>query len=87
MDEPTLAEMIRALQSDVTRMRAEQSLYVTKEIMDLKLESLAKEQADLSRELEVDRARIATIHRWLWSGVVAPVIVGIILFILLGKSP
>lgn len=87
MDEPTLAEMIRSLQADVSRMCAEQSLYVTKEIMTLKLEALAKEQADLARELEIDRARIATIHRWLWSGIVAPVIVGIILFILLGKGP
>lgn len=80
MDEPTLAEMIRALQSDVTRMRSEQSLYVTKEIMDLKLEGLAKDQAE-------DRARLDAMSRWLWSGVVAPVIVGIILYVLLGKSP
>lgn len=80
MDEPTLAEMIRALQADVTRMRAEQSLYVTKEIMDLKLESLSKDQAE-------DRARLDAMSRWLWSGVVAPVIVGIILYVLLGKSP
>lgn len=87
MDEPTLAEMIRSLQADVSRMCAEQSLYVTKEIMSLKLEALAKEQADLAKELEIDRARIAAIHRWLWSGVAAPVIVGIILFVLLGKSP
>jgi hypothetical protein len=80
MDEPTLAEMIRALQSDVTRMRAEQSLYVTKEIMDLKLEAISKDQAE-------DRARLDAMSRWLWSGVVAPVIVGIILYVLIGKGP
>lgn len=87
MDEPTLAEMIRALQSDVTRMRAEQSLYVTKEIMDLKLAALAKDHADLEAGVVADRARIATISRWLWSGVVAPVIVGIILYVSIGKGP
>ena len=87
MDEPTLAEMIRALQADVTRMRAEQSLYVTKEIMDLKLSALAKDHADLEAGVVRDREKLATVHRWLWSGVVAPVIVGIILYVLLGKSP
>lgn len=80
MDEPTLAEMIRALQADVTRMRAEQSMYVTKEIMELKLDALAKDQAE-------DRARLDTISRWVWSAVVGPVIVGIILYLLIGKTP
>jgi hypothetical protein len=80
MDEPTLAEMIRALQADVTRMRSEQSMYVTKEIMDLKLGAISKDQAE-------DRARLDAMSRWLWSGVVAPVIVGVILYVLLGKSP
>ena len=87
MDEPTLAEMIRALQATVDRMRADQSLYVTKEIVELRLGALAKDQADLEKAQEADRARIAAIHRWLWSGVVAPVIVGIILYVLLGKAP
>jgi hypothetical protein len=72
--------MIRALQADVTRMRAEQSLYVTREILDLRLEALAKDQAE-------DRARLDAMGRWLWSGVVAPVIVGIILYVLLGRTP
>jgi len=87
VDEPTLAEMIRALQADVTRMRAEQSLYVTKEIMDLKLEALAKDQADLESAVALDREKLASMSRWLWSGVVAPVIVGVILYVLLGKGP
>jgi hypothetical protein len=87
MDEPTLAEMIRALQADVTRMRAEQSLYVTKEIMDLKLVALEKDHADLEAAVAADKARLDAMSRWLWSGVVAPVIVGIILYVLLGKSP
>lgn len=80
MDEPTLAEMIRALQADVQRWSAAQELYVTKEIMDLKLDAISKDQAE-------DRARLDAMSRWLWSGLVAPVIVGIILYVLLGKSP
>jgi hypothetical protein len=87
MDEPTLAEMIRALQADVTRMRAEQSLYVTKEIMDLKLQALAKDHTDLEAEVIADRARLASVQRWVWSAVVGPVIVGLILYLLIGKTP
>jgi hypothetical protein len=80
MDEPTLAEMIRALQADVSRMVAAQERYVTKEIMDLRLEKLAENQAE-------DRARLDTMSRWVWSAVVGPVIVGIILYLLIGKTP
>lgn len=80
MDEPTVPEMIRELQRDVREMRAEQERYVTKEILDLRLEALAKDQAE-------DRARLDTMSRWVWSGVIAPVIVGVILFVLLGKTP
>lgn len=80
MDEPTLAEEVRRLAGDVRRLVESQQSYVTKEIMDLKLEALAKDQAE-------DRARLDAMSRWLWSGVVAPVIVGIILYLLLGKTP
>jgi cytochrome c-type biogenesis protein CcmH/NrfG len=80
MDEPTLAEEVRRLGDHVRRLVEVQQTYVTKEIMDLKLDSLAKDQAE-------DRARLDAMSRWLWSGVVAPVIVGIILYVLLGKGP
>lgn len=80
MDEPTLAEMIRALQADVSRMVAAQERYVTKEIMDLRLEKIAENQAE-------DRARLDTMSRWVWSAVVGPVIVGLILYLLIGKTP
>jgi len=80
MDEPTLAEMIRAVQADVSRMLAVQERYVTKEIMDLRLEKIAENQAE-------DRARLDTMSRWVWSAVVGPVIVGIILYVLIGKTP
>lgn len=80
MDEPTLAEEVRLLRRDVHALLEAQRQYVTKEIMDLKLEALSKDQAE-------DRARLDAMSRWLWSGVVAPVIVGIILYVLLGKGP
>ena len=80
MDEPTLAEEVRRLADHVRRLLEEQQKYVTTEIMDLKLDALAKDQAE-------DRARLDAMSRWLWSGVVAPVIVGIILYVLLGKTP
>jgi len=80
VDEPTLAEMIRALQADVSRMVAAQERYVTKEIMDLRLEKIAENQAE-------DRARLDTMSRWVWSAVVGPVIVGLILYLLIGKTP
>lgn len=80
MDEPTLAEMIRAIQADVTRMLGAQERYVTKEIMELKLDAISKDQAE-------DRARLDTMSRWVWSAVVGPVIVGIILYLLIGKTP
>lgn len=91
MDEPTIAEMIRALQADVTRMVGAQERYVTKEIMDLKLEALTKDHNDLEEAVKADQAataaKVAAIHRWVWSAVVAPVIVGIILYLLIGKTP
>lgn len=87
MDEPTLAEEVRALRGDVQRLVDAQQQYVTKEILALKLEALAKDHADLEAAQAADRERIASMGRWLWSGVVAPVIVGLILWLLLGKAP
>jgi cytochrome c-type biogenesis protein CcmH/NrfG len=80
MDEPTIGERLRDLQSDVQRLLSNQEQYVTKEIMELKLAAILKEQAET-------KERLTTVHRWLWSGVVAPVIVGIILYVLIGKQP
>lgn len=80
MDAPTLAEEVRRLADQVQRLLDAQQHYVTKEILDLRLEALSKDQAE-------DRARLDAMSRWLWSGVAAPVIVGIILYVILGKSP
>lgn len=80
MDEPTVPEMLRALQADVHRMMIAQEQYVTKEILNLRLEKLAENQAE-------DRARLDNMGRIVWSAVIAPVIVGVILYVLLGKGP
>jgi len=87
MDEPTLAEEVRLLRRDVHALVEAQREYVTREILGLKLEALAKEQDDLAKDVAADRERITAMSRWLWSGVVAPVIVGIILYVLIGKQP
>jgi hypothetical protein len=87
MDEPTLAEEVRLLRRDVHALVEAQREYVTREILGLKLEALAKEQDDLAKDVAADRERITAMSRWLWSGVVAPVIVGIILYVLIGKGP
>lgn len=78
MDEPTVPEMIRALQSDVQRMISAQELYVTREVLDLRLAALEKDQAK-------DRARMDNFTRVAWTSVLAPVIVGVILYFLLGS--
>ena len=87
MEEPTLAEEVRRLADEVRRLIGAQERYVTKEIMDLKLEALAKDHQDLEAAQAADRERMSAISRWLWSGVAAPVIVGIILYVLIGKTP
>jgi len=48
--------------------------------MELKLASVASDQAE-------DRARLDAMSRWVFTAVLGPVIVGIILWILLGKAP
>lgn len=86
MDEPTLAEMIRALQRDVSLLLVSQERYVTQEqraadqkVFELQLTAVASDQKE-------DRARLDNMSRWLWSAVVGPVIVGVILYFLLGKN-
>lgn len=87
MDEPTIGEMLRDLQSDVSRILSQMDRYVTQEqraadqvIADLKLDAIGKTLAE-------DKLRIDKLKNWVWSAVVAPVIVGLILYLLLGKTP
>lgn len=80
MDEPTVAEMIRSLQATVDRMVAAQENYVTREIMELRIAALEKDQVE-------DRDRIDRLTRNAWTTVIAPVIVGVILWFLLEGKP
>lgn len=61
------------------RLISGQRDYVTKEIMDLRFEALAKDQAE-------DRARLDALSRWLFTAVLGPVIVGAILYVVLGRT-
>lgn len=80
MDEPTLAEEVRRLSDEVRRLVDNQRSYVTKEIMDLRMDALQKDQME-------DRARLDAMSRWVFTAVLGPVIVGVILYLLIGKSP
>lgn len=79
MDEPTLAEEVRLLRRDVHSLIETQREYVTREILELKLSALAKDQAE-------DRARLDKMTQWFWSVFLGPVIVGVILYFTLGKT-
>lgn len=87
MDEPTIPEMLRDLQSDVTRILAVLDRYVTQEqrasdqkVLELRLEAINKQLADT-------KARTDAMKNLVWSAVVAPVIVGLFLYWLIGKGP
>lgn len=87
MDEPTIPEMLRDLQADVTRILAAMDRFVTQEqraadqaIAELKLGKLTEAVAE-------QRARTERLKNWVWTAVVAPVIVGLILYLLIGKTP
>lgn len=79
VEEPTLAEEVRRLSDHVQRLVDVQQTYVTREILDLRLEALAKDQAE-------DRARLDALGRWVFTAVLGPVIVGVILYLLVGKA-
>lgn len=80
MEEPTLAEEVRRLSDHVQRLVDVQQTYVTKEILDLRLDAVIKDQAE-------DRARLDKLSNWAWTVIVGPVIVGLLLYVLIGKAP
>jgi hypothetical protein len=79
VEQPTLAEEVRRLADEVRRLADAQQTYVTKEILDLRLDALSKDQAE-------DRARLDRMTQWFWSAFLGPVIVGIVLYFTLGKT-
>lgn len=87
MEDPTLAEMIRDVQSDVSRILSQMDRYVTqeqrtadKELADLKLSAL-------NTAIAAEKARTDALKNWAWTALVGPVIVGVILYLLIGKTP
>jgi hypothetical protein len=86
VDQPTLAEEVRRLADEVRRLADAQQTYVTREILELKLAGVLKDQEDLERAHAAQAERLTHLSRTVWSAVVAPVIVGIFLYVLLGKS-
>lgn len=86
MDEPTIGELLRDLQSDVSRILSQMDRYVTQEqrAADMKVAEL--ELAAVARQVAAQQSRTEAMKTWVWTAVVAPVIVGIILYVVLGKS-
>lgn len=87
MDEPTIPERLRDLQADVSRILANLDRYVTQEQRTADKELIELKIATLAKEAERDQARLSTLKNLVWSAVVAPVIVGVILYLLIGKTP
>lgn len=82
MDEPTVPEMIRALsaqldlvRADVLRMEHAQSLYVTREVHDIRHGQLVERVADLE-EARKSTTRIA------WSSGLLPVVVALVVWLM-----
>lgn len=79
MDEPTIPELIRDVQASLVRIENTLVTYVTREVHDLKHEALVQRVADLE---ERDRSK----GRLLWSALILPVTVGLILYLLPGVA-
>lgn len=79
MDEPTIPELIRDVQASLVRIESALVTYVTKEVHDLRQAALEKRVADLE---ERDKSK----GRLLWSALVLPVTVGIVLFLIQGVA-
>lgn len=79
MEEPTIPELIRDVQASLVRIENTLVTYVTREVHDLKHEALVKRVADLE---ERDRSK----GRLLWSALILPVTVGIVLFLIQGVA-
>jgi hypothetical protein len=80
MDEPTVPEMIRALaaqmdlvRADVLRMEQAQSLYVTREVYDIRHGQIVERVASLE-EANRSRSRLA------WSSGILPVVVALVVW-------
>lgn len=94
MEDPTLAEMIRGLRADVQRLIDREALYVTqeqratdRELFELKIAAESAARSEVAKDLAETATRISNMSRLVWSAVIGPVIVGVILYFLLGGKP
>ena len=79
MDEPTIPELIRDVQASLVRIEFALTTFVTREVYDLRQAGLEKRVTDLE-----EKSR--STGRLVWSALILPVTVGVILFLLPGVA-
>lgn len=87
MDEPTIPERLRDLQADVSRILSQMDRFVTQEQRAADKELAEYKLAEVKGTVAAQQARTERLKNWVWTAVVAPVIVGLILYLLIGKTP
>lgn len=87
MDEPTIPERLRDLQADVSRILGAMDRFVTQEQRAADKELAEYKLAETNKVIAAQQARTEHLRNWVWTAVVAPVIVGLILYLLIGKTP
>lgn len=84
MEEPTVWESLRSIQAALNRMENAQALSVTQEQRKSDRDIQALELANLAKDQAEDRARIDKLTQGAWTVLIAPIIVGVVLYFLLG---
>ena len=79
MDEPTIPELIRELRASQIRIESALATYITREVHDLRQGALEKRVTDLE-----EKSRGTS--RLVWSALVLPVTVGLVLFLIQGAA-
>lgn len=87
MDEPTIPERLRDLQADVSRILSQMDRFVTQEQRAADKELAEYKLAEVKGTVVAQQARTERLKNLVWTAVVAPVIVGLILYLLTGKTP
>lgn len=86
LEEPTISELIRTMANQLTRIEQAQGSFVTRNEFDaykeLREEKDRVQSEDIAELKESNRSKA----RMLWTALVAPVIVGVVLFLLQGMT-